>query len=49
MNENKREITYFNQNGKYLVYTIEGESFILESKTEFDKYVKENNCKVVKN
>lgn len=44
----QKEIAYLNQNGKYLVLTIEGQSFILESKEKFDEYVKENNCKIIK-
>ena len=35
-------------NGKYLIFTIEGESLILESKDQFDKYIKENSCKIIK-
>ena len=48
MNVKQKEITYFSQKGKYLVYTMEGESFILNSKAELDKYVKDNNCKISK-
>jgi len=44
----QKEIAYLNQNGKYLIFTIEGKSFILESKDQFDKYIKENNCKINK-
>ncbi len=48
MSSKQKEIAYFSQNGRYLVYTIKGECFILESKEELEKYIKENNCKIVK-
>lgn len=44
----RKEIAYFNQNGRYLVVTMDDESFILNSKEEFEKYVKDNNCIIVK-
>lgn len=43
----QKEITYLNTGETYMVYTMDDECFILESKAAFDKYVKDNNCKVI--
>jgi len=39
----QKEIVYLNLNERYLIFTIEGESFILESKDQFDRYLEENS------
>ena len=44
MNSNHKEIAYLESKGRYFITTIDGESFILNSKEEFEKYVKEHNC-----
>ena len=43
----QNEITYLITGETYMVYTMDDECVILESKAAFEKYVKDNKCKVI--
>ena len=48
MDDSKRmKVSYLRRNGRYLVVKEDGTSEILNSKEEFDRYIKENNYEVI--
>lgn len=43
-----KKISYFKSKGKYLVAKEDGRSVLLNSEKEFNRYVEENKCEVIK-
>jgi len=47
LDKKKKEIAYIKSKGRYLIVPIEGETIILDSEEEFNKYLTDNNCKII--
>ena len=43
----QNKISYFESNGKYLIMKEDGSSDLLDSKTEFNKYLTDNKCDLI--